>query len=163
MLTWLTLNEPFTVRSRLVSVPLVTTRPGRVPWPKVTLRLPMLAMLTLASRFPQRDRSSVAATSPPIRLALIIPAHNEEANVRATHAEIRRVLSATPHPVELVFVDDGSSDATPERIRELASADPLVRLIRGFPEQAKPLPAVEDPFRRGGLPGDRGPLRGPTA
>ncbi len=46
------------------------------------LTLPLvveLAVLTLASRFPQRNRSGSAVTSPPIRLAVIIPAHNEEA------------------------------------------------------------------------------------
>lgn len=72
-------------------------------------------------------------------ITIVLPAHDEEANVRAIHAEIRRVFASTIHPVELIFVDDGSTDATAERVRELTSADPLVRLIRfsrNFGQQA---------------------------
>ncbi len=72
-------------------------------------------------------------------ITIVLPAHNEEANVSAVYAEIRDVLANDGHTVELIFVDDGSSDATAERVRELASANKQVRLIRfsrNFGQQA---------------------------
>jgi dolichol-phosphate mannosyltransferase len=72
-------------------------------------------------------------------ITIVLPAHNEEANVAAIHAEIRNVLRSSPHPVEVIFVDDGSNDATASRVRELASGDRLVRLVRfsrNFGQQA---------------------------
>ena len=61
------------------------------------LTLPLvveLAMLTLASRLPQRNRRRLAVTSPPIRLAVIIPAHNEELGIGATIQGVRAQLQA---------------------------------------------------------------------
>src|SRR5258708_2713590 len=61
-------------------------------------------------------------------LSIVIPAHNEENNIVAIHSEIRASLSA--YPAEIIFVDDGSRDNTPQRVRSLQSADPFVRLLR---------------------------------
>jgi dolichol-phosphate mannosyltransferase len=72
-------------------------------------------------------------------VSIVLPAHNEEDNVRLIHSEIRRIFSSSPHSVELIFVDDGSADSTAGRVRELYSTDPLVRLIRfsrNFGQQA---------------------------
>jgi dolichol-phosphate mannosyltransferase len=72
-------------------------------------------------------------------ISIVVPAHNEEDNVGALHAGIRRAFGDGPEPVEIVFVDDGSSDRTAERVRQLRASDPLVRLIRfsrNFGQQA---------------------------
>lgn len=59
----------------------------------------------------------------------MVPAFNEEPNVHKIHAAIRRAVP--PETIlELIFVDDGSRDATAQRVRELAMRDPAVRLIR---------------------------------
>ena len=62
-------------------------------------------------------------------ISLVLPAFNEELNIRRVHESIRRVLGPTAN-LEIVFVDDGSSDATAQRVRELRLEDPAVRLIR---------------------------------
>jgi len=72
-------------------------------------------------------------------VTVILPAHNEEANVPALYAEIRKVMAPSGRAAELIFVDDGSTDATAQNVRNLAKADPLVRLIRfsrNFGQQA---------------------------
>ena len=72
-------------------------------------------------------------------ISIVLPAHNEEDNVRLIYSEIRRIMSSSPYSVELIFVDDGSIDSTARRVRELSSSDPLVRLIRfsrNFGQQA---------------------------
>lgn len=61
------------------------------------------------------------------RLSVVIPAYNEEENVVELH---RRLDAALTDTAEIIFVDDGSRDGTWDRLRELADADPRVRIIR---------------------------------
>lgn len=62
-------------------------------------------------------------------LSVVIPARNEAPNVAPLVAEIRRALDG-PLAYEIVYVDDGSSDATAAEIRRLATEFPSLRLIR---------------------------------
>ena len=55
------------------------------------------------------------------RYSVVIPAFNEEENVEPLSREIAAVLEAMGEPYEIVWVDDGSRDATAERVRALAS------------------------------------------
>ena len=72
-------------------------------------------------------------------LGVVVPAHNEEQNVATLVAELRQVLDAAACSFELLLVDDGSTDATPDIIRAMAHADRRVRgliLTRNFGHQA---------------------------
>lgn len=72
-------------------------------------------------------------------LGLVIPAYNEAENVTVLVSEIATVLESAGHSFELLFVDDGSTDETPEIVRRCASSDPRVRglvLTRNFGHQA---------------------------
>jgi glycosyltransferase involved in cell wall biosynthesis len=61
-------------------------------------------------------------------LSILIPVYNEARTLRTI---IRRVLaSPVGLPLELVCVDDGSRDGSPEILDELAAADPRIRVIR---------------------------------
>jgi len=66
-----------------------------------------------------------ALSAAEIRLSVVMPAYNEERTLRMI---VARVL-ARPEPVELVIVDDCSSDGTREVMRELAASDPRIRLV----------------------------------
>lgn len=59
------------------------------------------------------------------RFSVIIPLYNKEREVAAT---IRSVLAQTLLPLEIVVVDDGSTDRSAEKVEAIGS--PLVRLIR---------------------------------
>jgi cellulose synthase/poly-beta-1,6-N-acetylglucosamine synthase-like glycosyltransferase/peptidoglycan/xylan/chitin deacetylase (PgdA/CDA1 family)/spore germination protein YaaH len=61
------------------------------------------------------------------RVSVLVPAHNEEAAIPQT---VRSVLASTWVPLELIVVDDGSTDRTAELIREIAAGDARLRLIR---------------------------------
>lgn len=69
-------------------------------------------------------------STPRPELSVVVPAFNEEANVGPMHQRLVAVLADLVDGLEIVFVDDGSSDATWSRVRELAAADPRVRGIR---------------------------------
>ena len=62
-------------------------------------------------------------------LSVVIPARNEAPNVAQLVAEIRRALDGRIE-YEIVYVDDGSTDATAAEIRGLAREFPQLRLIR---------------------------------
>jgi len=72
------------------------------------------------------------SSKPPIELSLVIPVLNEEESVPPLGAKIKEALAAIPGTHEVVFVDDGSTDATAERLLSLrdASADVPIRILR---------------------------------
>jgi dolichol-phosphate mannosyltransferase len=63
-------------------------------------------------------------------VSVVIPVFNEEGNVLPLAEELAAVALTLPG-CEVVFVDDGSTDATWARIREAASKFPAVRGVRG--------------------------------
>lgn len=60
-------------------------------------------------------------------ISVIIPAHNVERFIRQTLAS---VLNQTHRALEVIVVDDGSSDQTAAIVSAVAERDPRVRLIR---------------------------------
>jgi dolichol-phosphate mannosyltransferase len=72
-------------------------------------------------------------------LSIVVPAHNEEANVALLHAALCAVTSNVPMGLEIIFVDDGSTDNTRQRLAAIEARDPRVRLValtRNFGHQA---------------------------
>jgi glycosyltransferase involved in cell wall biosynthesis len=70
-------------------------------------------------------------------LSVVAPMHNEEGTVDAFYERVRAAFDGIPF--ELVIVDDGSTDRTPEMLDRLASTDPrvaVVHLSRSFGHQA---------------------------
>jgi polyisoprenyl-phosphate glycosyltransferase len=63
------------------------------------------------------------------KLEIILPAHNEEGNIRPIFDAIVQVLSSTNYSYSILFVDDGSTDDTLSRIKELAFGDTRVKYI----------------------------------
>ena len=63
-------------------------------------------------------------------LSVIIPAYNEQENIRNTAKVIGGILTENSIEYELMFVDDGSSDDTWQIIEELSAEDASVRGLR---------------------------------
>jgi polyisoprenyl-phosphate glycosyltransferase len=63
-------------------------------------------------------------------LSVVVPCMNEEAVLRTTHQRLISVLEQAPLSFELVYVDDGSTDSTPNILRDLQSQDTRVRVVR---------------------------------
>lgn len=63
-------------------------------------------------------------------LSIIVPCYNEEEVIAATHERLSAVMDATGLSYEIVYVDDGSKDATAEKLRAVQMASPHARLIR---------------------------------
>lgn len=64
-----------------------------------------------------------------MNISIVVPVHNEAANIASLVREINDVLSGW-HGHEIIFVDDGSSDQTPELLLRLQEEYPQLRPIR---------------------------------
>jgi glycosyltransferase involved in cell wall biosynthesis len=62
--------------------------------------------------------SSAAESTPEVAVSVIVPAYNEAPNIASEIERVRRAFEGTPYdPVEIVVLDDGSTDGTPEIAR----------------------------------------------
>ncbi|MGT2446690.1 glycosyltransferase family 2 protein (plasmid) [Ensifer adhaerens] len=65
------------------------------------------------------------------KISILVPAYNEEANVRRAHEAIVDMFRSLPeYDREIIFTDNHSTDKTFEILTEIASEDPSVRVIR---------------------------------
>ena len=63
-------------------------------------------------------------------VSIVVPFHNEEGNVTELYARLHSVMEDVGWEYQLVFVDDGSTDLTFKRLRDLAAIDPRVGVVR---------------------------------
>ena len=66
----------------------------------------------------------------PVRLSVVVPCFNEQDVLRETHRRLEAALQDLSIDFEIVYVDDGSRDATPQILGELQSSDDHVRVVR---------------------------------
>ena len=60
-------------------------------------------------------------------LSIVIPAFNEEENILNTAKVVQNIMEEAQIPYEIIFVSDGSTDSTFDKIAELAKADHRIR------------------------------------
>ncbi|MEV7020594.1 glycosyltransferase [Kitasatospora sp. NPDC093558] len=83
-------------------------------------------MIVLATRHARRTRRPDFAWGPPVTepVTVLVPAYNERECISHT----LNSLAASDHPIEVVVIDDGSTDGTADIVEEMDL--PFVRLIR---------------------------------
>jgi glycosyltransferase involved in cell wall biosynthesis len=62
-------------------------------------------------------------------ISVFLPVLNEEPNLRPLHEKMRAALGELGLSAEVIYVDDGSTDASLEVLREIADEDSRVRVI----------------------------------
>jgi glycosyltransferase involved in cell wall biosynthesis len=65
-----------------------------------------------------------------VEVSVVVPVLDEAETVGELAARVAAVLDRLGVGFEILFVDDGSADSTPERVREAHGADARVKLIR---------------------------------
>jgi polyisoprenyl-phosphate glycosyltransferase len=63
-------------------------------------------------------------------LSVVVPCANEQEVLRETNRRLVAVLESLPMDFEIIYVDDGSSDFTPDILRELQAGDSRIRIVR---------------------------------
>ena len=61
--------------------------------------------------------------------SIVVPCYNEEEVIMESYRRISAVMLSMREPYELVFVNDGSKDATPALLNRLADEDKSVRVL----------------------------------
>ncbi len=72
------------------------------------------------------------------KIAIVIPSFNEEGNIEIMVKSIKDTMQSLPYDYEVIFVDDGSSDATLVKLKELSVSNEklfFVELSRNFGHQ----------------------------
>jgi glycosyltransferase involved in cell wall biosynthesis len=63
-------------------------------------------------------------------VSVVIPVFNEADNLLDLHRELTAALEALGRPYEVLLVDDGSTDASAQRMLEIEGRDPRVHVLR---------------------------------
>ncbi|QUD86800.1 glycosyltransferase [Phenylobacterium montanum] len=100
------------------------------------LRLVFLAVLALVHRFREggREPKELDPETGPL-VSVLIPCFNEE---KVIAASVARILESRWTRLEVLVLDDGSSDGTSAEVEKHFASDPRVRLMR-FPNGGKAL------------------------
>ncbi len=64
-----------------------------------------------------------------VTYSIVAPIYNEIENLPELYRRVKEVMDSSGETWELILVDDGSSDGSTEKIRELAAADQRVRPV----------------------------------
>jgi len=63
-------------------------------------------------------------------VSVVVPCFNEEESIRDANRRLEAALEKSPVDFEIIYVDDGSSDSTPELLRQLQEGDEHIRVVR---------------------------------
>src|SRR5579872_5159426 len=66
----------------------------------------------------------------PPKYSVVVPFHDEQESVLELHRKLSEVMTGHYEPVEFIYVDDQSKDATPQHLAEIAELDPRVTILR---------------------------------
>lgn len=70
-----------------------------------------------------------SSPAPELRIAVVVPVKNERDNLAPLISEIEAALKDY-QPYEIIYVDDGSTDGTSEKLIELSRTKPHLRVFR---------------------------------
>jgi len=90
---------------------------------------PLVTYFRLRNSRSLDDESDIPLADPPL-VSVIVPARNEMHNIARC---VTSILSATYPNLELIVVDDNSTDGTSSAAREAAKGDPRFRVITCLP------------------------------
>lgn len=65
-----------------------------------------------------------------MQVSVVVPLYNEQDSVRLLYQEITDAIAGQFANYEIIFVDDGSRDATFERAKQLAASDKRLRVLK---------------------------------
>ena len=66
---------------------------------------------------------------PEILYSIVVPVYNEEAILPTFVERLTRLMEGMGEPFEIIFVNDGSRDASPSLLRELRAKDERVKYV----------------------------------
>ena len=68
----------------------------------------------------------------PPKYSVVVPFHDEQESVLELHRQLSEVMTGRYEPVEFIYVDDQSKDATPQHLAEIAALHLRRTLEHGY-------------------------------
>ena len=99
--------------------------PGAILWSLPWIIPPVVTYFRLRHSRSLDDESDIPPENPPL-VSVIVPARNEAHNIARC---VTSILSTTYPNLELIIVDDSSTDGTAQIAREAARRDPRARIV----------------------------------
>ncbi len=62
-------------------------------------------------------------------ISIVTPCYNEQDNVDELYVRIKAAIASLDYDFEIIFIDNHSADRTVEKLKLLAKADPIVKII----------------------------------
>lgn len=81
------------------------------------------------SKYHLRSVKDVRSEAPRPELSVFLPVYNEEDNLLPLHKKLTQSLEEIGRTYEVVYIDDGSTDRSLARLREIAAIDSRARVI----------------------------------
>lgn len=103
--------------------------PAAILWSLPWVIPPVVTFFRLRNSRSLDDESEIPPDNPPL-VSVIVPARNEAHNIARC---VKSILSTTYPNLELIVVDDSSTDATAQIARDAAERDPRARFIASPP------------------------------
>src|SRR5665647_69071 len=82
---------------------------------------------------------TISAAQPGPLLSVVVPVFNEQDVIEPLHSRLLQVLGPGGFDFEIIFVNDGSKDRSPEMLDSICRSDPRFKTIhfsRNFGHQA---------------------------
>src|SRR5271167_3044202 len=76
-----------------------------------------------------RRRFFVMKSQDGIRFSVVVPLYNEADSLTPLYVRLTQVMTTLEGRYEIIFVDDGSRDGTPQLLREIYQSDSRVKVI----------------------------------
>jgi chlorobactene glucosyltransferase len=103
--------------------------PAAVLWSLPWIIPPVVTFFRLRNSRSLDAESDIAPDNPPL-VSVIVPARNEAHNIAPC---VKSILSTTYPNLEVIVVDDSSTDGTAQVARDAAERDPRARFIASPP------------------------------
>ena len=81
----------------------------------------------------------MSAIDKQIDISIVIPVFNETSLIDELYSRLKTICEGLGRNYEIIFVDDGSSDGSHEKLRQLKNKDTTLRIVkftRNFGQQA---------------------------
>ncbi len=64
-----------------------------------------------------------------IKYSVVVPVYNEQEVVEESYKRLKKVMEGVGEPYEIIFVNDGCYDRTPDILERICDQDPAIKLI----------------------------------